>query len=112
MGIHMPTLVFSLGLACLAHHLWRHMLPWWLWWTLQSLFGGVKLKIDIFKAFLKAVVMPLADIPVLNSLLACGCFHAVPPVRGMQSGIPMSPDWRFHSHGMLGLSSRGRHELT
>lgn len=89
----------SLGLACLAHHLWRQMLPWWLWWTFQSLFGGVKLKIDIFKNLLKAVVMPIADIPVLDSLLACGCFHTVPPVTGMESG---SPDWRFHSMGCWG----------
>lgn len=41
----------------------------------------MKLKIDIFKALLKVLVMPLADISVLDSLLACGCFYAVLPVR-------------------------------
>lgn len=40
------------------------MLPWWFWWTFQSLFGGGKLKPDIFRALLKAVVMPLVGILV------------------------------------------------
>lgn len=74
----------------------------------------MKLKIDVFRALLKVVVMPLADIPVPvpDSFLACDCFHAVPPVRGMDAGIAVSPDWRLHSHETLELRSHGRRVLT
>lgn len=88
MGIHMPALVFSR--ACLsgpspletdASLVALVDIP-----KTLLLFGGVKLKRDIFKAFLKAVVMPLADIscsgfPSGLWLLPCSAFSQEDGVR-------------------------------
>lgn len=110
MGIHMPALVFSR--ACFMPSLETDASLVALVDIPKPLLRSEVKNRYILRALLKAVVMPLADIPVPvpDSFLAC--FHAVPPVRGMDAGIPVSPDGRFHSHEMLELSSHGHHELT